>query len=128
MAGILKSSADPFGDRHRLAVFNPTKQGERSFHIRRCVEGFDRRQTLLFVFFAEIGGILFMDMSAIAQQHFTKVNRRSSRIDRTGKTSIDQIGYVAAVIDMCVGQQQSVDLCRIKQERLVALSAFWRRP
>src|SRR5690606_8122115 len=67
-------------------------------------------------------GVAFLDMGAVGQHHPEQVGGGGGRVDGAAETVADELGQQAAVVDVCVGQQDEVDRCRVERETGVVAS------
>jgi len=62
--------------------------------------------------------VLLLDMGAVQQNDLGKVGGRRCRKYVVAEALLDQLGQVAAVVEVRVGQDDAVDRRRIDRERL----------
>ncbi len=105
VAGVTKTGLDTGGNLLGLLVSQGSKKVETSFDILAGIEG-DYRvfalSALAFVPFALVASIFFLDVGRIEQDNFGYLGGSRGAVDFAGKSVLDQLGQVAAVVEMGV--------------------------
>ena len=78
--------------------------------------------------FVQVRGIRFLDVARVAQHDIRQLGGSRGCIDWPAKAALHQVGQVAAVVDMGVGEHGCIDFCRVIAEGAVALVRFLARP
>jgi hypothetical protein len=69
-------------------------------------------------------GVLLLDAGRVGQHQGQEIARGRRAVDRPGEALADQVGQVAAVVDVGVAEQDGVDVRRAEGEGLVAPVTF----
>ena len=75
---------------------------------------------LLLIFLVEVLRILFLDMGGIEKHDGRQAPRGMRGMDRPLKTILYKFRQTAGMVNVCMGQDDTIDLLWIKQEPAVA--------
>src|SRR5664280_1741034 len=93
---------------------------EDCFRIAPRVQWLDGRQALLLVLHGDERGILFLDVSAIHQHHTAQVGGGIRAMNRAAEAAASEDGNDAAVVNMSVAEEQSVNAIAVERQVTVA--------
>ncbi len=99
-----------------LLVPERSKLWHRHDRIFLSVDWFLVAQTLFPTFFIDVFDIVFLDVPGIAQHDVRKVNTGIGGINRSAEALFDQVGNVAAVVDVGMAEDHRVNLRRFEWE------------
>jgi len=102
MAGVVKGDRDPVGNLHLALVTDAEELVHRLDGVARGVEGFYRFFPLASPPFVDILGVFLLDIARILQHDAAEIARGVGAGDIPGKSKLDQLGDIPAVVDMSV--------------------------
>ncbi len=109
-------------DRHVVPV--AAKTSERLLGVLAGVERGAGRKPLLATDLVDESDVLFLDMPAVGKHLPAEVAGRLGRVDLPAKAPLHEARYIAAVVDMRVGEDACAELARIEGEAGVLLERF----
>ena len=124
MADIAKRGGHAVGDLNGAIVIESDELANGLFGIGSCVERFDWWQAFLGALFGNEFGVGALNLSGIFEHDAGEVARREGAVNITSKTVLNEIGKIAAVIDMRVAEDRGIDCFRIVMKSPIALSHF----
>jgi len=90
-----------------------------------CVEGFNRRKVLPEAFLIDVLNIFFLNVGTVAQQSDSEVMSGRRAINGAAKSPVYQVGYIAAVVNVGMGEEKKVKGFRIEREiKVEVLTGF----
>src|SRR4249919_3309597 len=110
MARVPVASANAAHDLEPCLVFDRTECVERCDRIGLGVDWPDLRSTARGIASVERGNLRFLNASGIGQEVGAQVDRAARGPDRSAESSQHQLRQQAAVVDMSVGQEYSIDV------------------
>jgi hypothetical protein len=125
MPSIYQMSSDPWDWVKNLPIVNWLKLGSHAGSIFLGVKGFDERFSLFEALFIKILRIFFMNISRIQQHNIVQMSGCMSSKDRSCETLFYQSRQVAAVVNVGMGENHSLNILRGERKIPVALMSFF---
>jgi hypothetical protein len=124
VSGIVEANGKFGADTEGAFARNRLKPGERLFGFLDGVEG-QRGLVAAVALLGGVAGILFLEVSGIAEENLAEIAGGGVGENRAAKTVAHQPGQVAGVVDVGVSEDHPVDARRVDGQRLpVALAQF----
>ena len=111
-----------------FVVFDADAVIDRVVNIRALVEGARRGPTAVTGGDAGDLGLALLDARGVLQHDGDQVARRRGAVDRPREALADEIGQVAAVVDMGMAEQHRIDIRRRERELPIAFVHFLALP
>ena len=119
MPGVPKLHGDAFGHLYRLMIPTGLQLSESLLRIGGGVHRHIRRLARPLIFAVAPLGFEFLNMGGIHQHNAAQLRRGLGGVDGAGKALCHQLGNLARVVDMGVGEQYHIHLPR--RDRQVAV-------
>jgi hypothetical protein len=84
--------------------------------VQLGVKRFDRRLAALGAFLVDELGVVFLDVTGIPQHDIGQAGGGGGGEDRTCEAALDQVGQVAAVVNVGMGQDDCIEAGRVEWE------------
>src|SRR5436190_7630326 len=120
MARILKSDSYAVHDRNGPVVINADELSDGFVGILRAIERLDRWQAAFGALFRNECGVIALNLRGVLEHDTRQVPRGKSAEDIPIETLTAKIGQVAAVVYMCMAQNDCVQPARVKRELAVS--------
>ena len=127
VAGVHERRLQSAADVERRVVGHRLQAQQRPVHVAAIVQRLDLRLALV-ALAVEIGGVFFLNLGGVAEHDGGQGARGRRAVDRAGEALLDQVGQVAAVVDVGVAEQHRVDVSRAEGKLAVAARLSARRP
>src|SRR5262245_1536329 len=94
-------------------------QPDRAANVLKIVEWLDTGLSLR-PLAIEVVGVFFLNLRRVLEHDGSEIARGRSAVDRSGETLTDQVGQVAAVVDVSMTEDDEADVPGIEGEFAVA--------
>jgi len=122
--GIKQARCHAWDGLKRLLIPNRTELGHRFDGILLRIERLHWRLAFFLPFFIDIAHITFLNVTAVAQHDIRQVHARVGGVNPALVALAHQVGDVAAVVDVRVGEDHRVDFCWLEGKVQVYLVGF----
>ena len=120
VTGVDEGEGDAFGDGERAMVADGDELAEDVFGVGEGVAGREEFLIVAFSVFVEPLDVHFMDVCGVGEHDATEVAGGGGGVDVAVEAVVAELGEVAAVVDVGVGEDNAVDLLGVEGKGTIA--------
>ena len=128
VAGVVEDGPHPIAQVDGAFVGPALHEREGLLHVRLLVERFEGGAALGDAAAVDDLHVVLGDEGAVAEHGVAQVARGLGGVDGAAPPGPDERGEVAAVVDMCVGEQHAIDGLGVDHQLAVALEGLLAVP
>jgi hypothetical protein len=128
VAGVPEGERHPGQELQRAIIAEAHELPEGPLRLLPAVEGLDRRRVVLRALAVQVLGVVRLDVRAVEEEDSAEVARGVGRVDRAVESILAERGDIAAVVDVGVGENETVDAGGIDGEHSIPLRCLLPSP